>query len=280
MSPLRTEALAGALARRSDPIARSFGQWRSRNPTARAAHHRASRSRARSRRVEGTRARTGASTEHARSGPELERAARRGRARPGASRLIATDPSTGLPCGRGALREPWLPRERQAGAIRNLGDRPRVGHGLARSSISPRPERLVLTPPDESARTTGLVLGVAGSVLFGAGVVLSVAAYSSSLSECGDGGDCDHTPAWLGPVGITTGVAGGIAMPIGWVLFGNNLRPRIERTPVDPVTLRGARQHRETQREDRAGERSRRSRRLVRVLIDGRGPSDSPQPRR
>lgn len=102
-----------------------------------------------------------------------------------------------------------------------------------------RPERLVLTPPDESARTTGLVLGIAGTVLFGAGVVLSVAAYSSSLSECGDGADCDDTPPWLGPLGISAGLTGGIAMPIGWVLFGNNLRPRVERTPVDPVTLRG-----------------------------------------
>jgi hypothetical protein len=101
-----------------------------------------------------------------------------------------------------------------------------------------RSERLVLTPPDESARTTGLVLGVGGTVLFGVGVVLSVAAYSSSLSECDDRGNCDHTPAWLGPLGITAGVTGGIAMPIGWVLFGNNLRPRVERTPVDPLTLR------------------------------------------
>jgi hypothetical protein len=102
-----------------------------------------------------------------------------------------------------------------------------------------RAERLLITPPDESARTTGLVLGVAGSVLLGAGVVMSVIAYSSSFSECDDGGDCDDdTPPWLGPMGIAAGITGGIAMPIGWVLFGNNLRPRVERTPVDPLTLR------------------------------------------
>ncbi len=102
-----------------------------------------------------------------------------------------------------------------------------------------RAERLLITPPDETARTTGLMLGVAGSVLLGAGVVMSVIAYSSSLSECDHAEECeDDTPPWLGPLGIGAGIAGGVAMPIGWVLFGNNLRPRVERTPLDPLTLR------------------------------------------
>jgi hypothetical protein len=99
-----------------------------------------------------------------------------------------------------------------------------------------RAERLTITPPDESARRTGLILGVTGSVLLGAGVVMSVIAYSSSISECqGDG--CADPPPWLGPLGIGVGIAGGIARPIGWVLYGNNLGPRVERTPVDPGTL-------------------------------------------
>jgi hypothetical protein len=36
---------------------------------------------------------------------------------------------------------------------------------------------------------------------------------------------------------LGVGFGGGIARPIGWVLYGNNLGPRVERTPVDPGTL-------------------------------------------
>ena len=100
-----------------------------------------------------------------------------------------------------------------------------------------KPERLVLTPPNERTRTLGLVLGITGSVVFEAGVIMSVFAYSSALSDCG-GGDCNEVPDWVGPVGISAGLVGAVVMPIGWVMFGNNLRPRLERAPVDPVTLR------------------------------------------
>lgn len=94
-------------------------------------------------------------------------------------------------------------------------------------------ERLLLIPPDRGARTTGLMLGIGGSVLFAAGLAMSLIAYSSPLTQCRDG-YCHDTPPWFGPLGITAAVTGAITMPLGWVLFGNNLKPRIERTPLEP----------------------------------------------
>lgn len=100
------------------------------------------------------------------------------------------------------------------------------------------PERLTLTPPDAGARRTGLILGIAGSVVFEAGVLLTVLAYSS-LSDCG-GSDCDDTPGWVGPAGLGSIAVGATVGTIGWVMFANNARPAVERQPVDPLTLRPA----------------------------------------
>ncbi len=99
------------------------------------------------------------------------------------------------------------------------------------------PEQLTFTPPDEKARRTGLIVGVAGSVVFEAGLILTVIAYFPSLSECG-GEDCNDDAGWMGPVGLGALLAGGVAAPIGWVMFANNSNPSVERTNIDPVTLK------------------------------------------
>src|SRR4030095_14295211 len=82
------------------------------------------------------------------------------------------------------------------------------------------PERLTFRPPDQRRHTIGLILGVAGSVVFEAGVIMTVFAYSTSLSDC-VGSNCDNTPGWLGPVGLGTLLVGGVTAPIGWLMFAN-----------------------------------------------------------
>ncbi len=107
----------------------------------------------------------------------------------------------------------------------------------SRKFVLTYPERLTFTPPDQKAARTGLIVGIAGSVVFEAGVILTVIAYFPSLSECADS-DCSEAAGWVGPVGLGSLLAGAVAAPIGWVMFANNSDPAVERTTVDPVTLK------------------------------------------
>jgi hypothetical protein len=91
------------------------------------------------------------------------------------------------------------------------------------------PTRFVLTPRDRGKRTLGLVLGVGGSVLLVAGVLVAVHG-----SEVADRPGCIGAEAcssrWTPE--LTTGlllVLGGLAAtPIGWVMFGKSFRPGVQ----------------------------------------------------
>jgi len=87
-----------------------------------------------------------------------------------------------------------------------------------------KPSQLVIQPRDASARTAGLAMGIAGTVLVVAGfTTLAVAAdrhcEDTSCSEQQD------TTVLLSLGGI---IAGAILSPIGWVSFGKSFKPGVQ----------------------------------------------------
>jgi hypothetical protein len=81
--------------------------------------------------------------------------------------------------------------------------------------------------PDRSARTTGLVLGITGSALVGVGMLVLL--FSNYGADQRDGGQETRTGAYVGAGMLITGA---VLTPIGWVQFGRNRKPSVERHPL------------------------------------------------
>lgn len=91
--------------------------------------------------------------------------------------------------------------------------------------------RFRLRQGDSSARTAGLVVGIAGPVSLVTGMVLLLPSLMSA--GCHDSGGCTtQRERTAGMVGLGLLLGGAIATPIGWVVFAQN-RTRLEQ-------LRGA----------------------------------------
>jgi hypothetical protein len=91
---------------------------------------------------------------------------------------------------------------------------------------------LTITPPDQTAKWTGLALGIGGtgSALVGVGLLFAL-----TIGSLGDHyeGPSPQRPAWMVPTTVTTLVVGAIATPIGWTIFGKNRKPAIDFEPLE-----------------------------------------------
>jgi hypothetical protein len=76
---------------------------------------------------------------------------------------------------------------------------------------------------DSSARTAGLVLGIAGSASVLTGMILVLPSLMSGLCHDSEGDGClTEGERTMGKVGVGLLLAGAIATPIGWIMFGQN----------------------------------------------------------
>lgn len=86
--------------------------------------------------------------------------------------------------------------------------------------------RFVYEAGDDDARTTGLVLGIGGSVATVTGVLLMMPALMSSM--CHDTNCTSNAERDAATAGLVVLVAGLITTPIGWTMFAHN-RARLKR---------------------------------------------------
>jgi hypothetical protein len=87
-----------------------------------------------------------------------------------------------------------------------------------------KPSQLVIEPRDASAHTTGLVMGIGGTVL----AVMGFTTLLVAANKPCDATSCDDERAtliWLGLGGL---IAGAVLTPIGWVRFGKSFRPGVQ----------------------------------------------------
>jgi hypothetical protein len=98
-----------------------------------------------------------------------------------------------------------------------------------------RPSEFLLRQGDSSARITGLVVGIAGSVSVVTGMVLVLPSLMSGL--CHDSEGCTtEAERTMGKVGLGLLLGGAIATPIGWIMFGKNrTRLQLLEEPVSGV---------------------------------------------
>ena len=86
------------------------------------------------------------------------------------------------------------------------------------------PQRLALVSPDREAKYGGLALGIAGTSLVGVSLLLALFSARPQGSRDRDGS------AYVVSA-MATGVLGAVAAPIGWVIFAENRKLRIDRVP-------------------------------------------------
>lgn len=90
------------------------------------------------------------------------------------------------------------------------------------------PSQLLVTPRTEARYTTGLTLGIGGPVLMVLGSLLFLASLGNGLGhDAGSSSDGGQAAAGLGML-----VGGIVITPIGWVMFGTSLRPKVEVSPL------------------------------------------------
>lgn len=85
--------------------------------------------------------------------------------------------------------------------------------------------RFELQPGDDDARTTGLALGIGGSVAILGGFIAIMPALMSSMCEGGCRSQSEEDAA---AVGLGLLLAGAIATPVGWTMYVHN-RTRLKR---------------------------------------------------
>jgi hypothetical protein len=102
-----------------------------------------------------------------------------------------------------------------------------------------QPERLLVGPVDDGARTTGLVMGVVGSVMVPVGLYMMLNAAAISASDSiAERGDSDGPQLML--YGLMVFVTGAALAPVGWVMFGRSGKFTLDRealassAPPDP----------------------------------------------
>jgi hypothetical protein len=93
--------------------------------------------------------------------------------------------------------------------------------------------RARFTLPDRGARAGGLALGITGSALVGAGMmVLIISSWGARCSgPCSLPESDDGTPV-LSYVGFGMVITGAVLTPLGWIQFARNRRPDIEQRPL------------------------------------------------
>jgi hypothetical protein len=105
------------------------------------------------------------------------------------------------------------------------------------------PSRLTVTPHNQTARVTGLVLGGVGVGGVGAGVVLlwwaGLKWIFLRLAECS--GQCsDDLPGWLVPTGLIALGAGAAIGTTGLLLWRSNAHAKVEIEPLAPPAPRAS----------------------------------------
>lgn len=142
-----------------------------------------------------------------------------------------TGPGVDVPCGARCTAE--LP----PGQYRVQTTAP-DGRASARNVFIDAPSRLTVTPHNQTARVTGIVLMPVGIGSAGVGLVLlwwaGLKWVFGSLAECS--GTCtDELPSWLVPTGLAAlgvGVAVGLT---GLVLWRSNAHAGVKVDPLSPA---------------------------------------------
>lgn len=94
------------------------------------------------------------------------------------------------------------------------------------------PATWTVTAHDRSTRDAGLVLGIVGSAFVLTGAILTLPVVMGAM--CHDSEGCtDEGETTRARIGLPLLVGGAVMTPIGWVMFGRNLRPRIQVSPFD-----------------------------------------------
>jgi hypothetical protein len=107
----------------------------------------------------------------------------------------------------------------------SLADRFGKNYGAKKLRVR-RPMSVQVSRPDDSARTTGLTLGIVGPILAVGGVVMLTSAALSSMSH--GGADGDSSQAELALVGLTAFATGAVLTPVGWVMYARNRGPKLD----------------------------------------------------
>ena len=96
------------------------------------------------------------------------------------------------------------------------------------------PARLVVAPRHPAQRSAGLALGIAGSAALVVGSILVLVALNDTNSCALDGFNCTRSIAHPSEAvaGVLLILGGGVATPIGWVMFGKSHRPAIDVEPL------------------------------------------------
>lgn len=147
-----------------------------------------------------------------------------------------TGPGVDVPCGARCAAE--LP----PGQYRVLATGP-DGRASARNVFIAYPSRLTVTPHNQTARVTGIVLMPVGIASAGAGLVMlwwaGLKFVFGRLAGCS--GDCSsERPGWLVPTGLVAlgvGVAVGVT---GVVLWRSNAHAEVKMDPLAAPRARGA----------------------------------------
>ena len=129
------------------------------------------------------------------------------------------------------------------------------GRASARNVFIAAPSRLTVTPHNQTARVTGIVLMPVGIASAGAGLVMlwwaGLKFVFARLAGC-NGGDCSaELPGWLVPTGVVA-LGAGVAVGLtGLVLWRSNAHaevkmdplapPRARRRPIAPAAVAGLR---------------------------------------
>jgi hypothetical protein len=117
------------------------------------------------------------------------------------------------------------------------------GHVSSKNVFILTPSRLTVTPHNQTARVTGVVLGGVGAAGVGAGVVLLWWAGFKwvflRMAECS--GQCsDDLPGWLVPTGLIALGAGAALGTTGLLLWRSNAHAHVDVQPLAPVPTPGA----------------------------------------
>lgn len=100
------------------------------------------------------------------------------------------------------------------------------------------PSRITVTPHNQTARTTGLVLAPMGGTMLGASVLLfwwaGLKLMGARFAGC-NGDECtDELPGWLLPTAfVTLGIAA-VAGTTGLILLRTNMHAAVDMSPLEP----------------------------------------------
>jgi hypothetical protein len=91
------------------------------------------------------------------------------------------------------------------------------------------PEKLIVGPVNDSTRTTGLVMGIIGSVMVPVGIYMMINGASQSAYNSLDGEPNDNDGPQIVLYGLMVFITGAALAPVGWVMFGRSGRFTLDR---------------------------------------------------